>query len=222
MNILPKIFGTIALFGVFLFLSVTTVSAATLSLSPTSGSVTSTTPVTLTITLDTASAKTDGTDIRLVFDPAKLQAVDPISPGTIYGTYPAKTIDNTSGKVVVSGIAEIGKPYTGKGTFATVQFKAVSGATGTGTVAIDFTQGSTTDSNVAENGTNKDVLTSVQNATLTIGGGVVVVPPATGGSPSATPRTLPDTAFGGPLAMLFGSGASLVSLGFWGLRRRFF
>src|SRR3989344_3849404 len=106
MKILPKLLGTTALFGVFLTFFATTVSAATLSLSPTSLSVTSTTPVTLTITLDTAGAKTDGTDARLVFDPSKLQAVDPITAGTIYSTYPAKTIDNTSGKVVISGIAE--------------------------------------------------------------------------------------------------------------------
>lgn len=156
------------------------VSSATLAVSPASGSFIAGTPFDVGVYLNTNGASVDGVDIKLNYEPAKLEA-QTITPETsIFPDFPTKTINATTGKVTVSATAAVGSPYsnTTATKMVTVRFKPlVAGST---TLTFDFTSGATTDSNVVENQTNLDILTAVTNGTYTLAAtsGGVVPPPA--------------------------------------------
>jgi hypothetical protein len=132
------------------------------------------------VLLNTGGAVTDGVDVTLFFDPGVLQASG-ITAGSIYPSYPSRQID-PSGQVDVSGTASPGVTFEGIGTVATVTFTVLANAPlGLTQVRFDFdpaNPGKTTDSNIAEHGTAREVLSSVTNATLTIGGGSCANPVA--------------------------------------------
>lgn len=119
---------------------------------------------TVNILVDTGGRNTDGTDVILNFDPKTLSA-DKVTSGTIYPNYPVNSVD-PAGRVSLSGITSVDKSFSGAGVLGTVTFKAVS--LGKTTVALDFSLGNTTDTNVIESKTTKDVLTKVDNLTLQI------------------------------------------------------
>lgn len=172
------------------------VLAATLSLSPISGTFNKGCPVTLDINLDTTGVDTDGTDAILFYDNTRLTAIsiDTDLSQKIYSDYPGSNIDDATGKVTVSGLASVSTPFNGKGTLAKVNFTVKEAApTGITQVKFDFSPGGkTTDSNVVQRGTVADVLSSVTNGNYTIGTGVcagagapVVILPKTGGNQGA-------------------------------------
>lgn len=147
--------------------------AATLSLSPSSGTFNRGCSFTLTINVDTAGAQTDGTDAIVRFDPTRVSATN-VNPGSIYNDYPGTNIDST-GKITISGLASVSTPFQGSGTLATLDFSVPSVApAGATALTFDFDSSDptkTTDSNVVERNTVKDVLTSVTNGNYTIGTG---------------------------------------------------
>lgn len=147
--------------------------AATLSLSPSSGTFNRGCSFTLGINLDTAGAQTDGTDAILNFDPTRVSATT-ITPGTIYSDYPGTNIDST-GKITISGLASVAQPFAGSGVLATLAMTVPANApTGVTQVTFDFdplNPTKTTDSNVVERSTVRDVLASVTNGSYTIGTG---------------------------------------------------
>lgn len=153
-------------------------SAATLSLSPSSGTVNAGSTLEVKILLDTTGATTSGTDAYIRFDPSVFQVVDAntavegvqILPGSLYSQTSYNVTDNASGKISFSGSKSGGSPgYSGSGTLATVTLQAVKDATGS-EVTFDFTSGSTTDSNVIDQSSSDDVLTAVTNAKYTVSG----------------------------------------------------
>lgn len=204
---------------------------ASLTFSPSSGTMTVGQDFNVAIQLATSGAQTDGTRALVNYDADKLE-VRAISDG-VYETYPTKTWE--SGVITISGLAPINGPYySGSGTLATITFRPK--ATGTTSLSFDYTAGSTTDSNVAEHGTNADILTSVGTATFTIQSGSTGVNPTSTPTPTsastgatATPTTaavgapaadsLPDAGLplGTWLMALF--GATLLSTGSLLLRR---
>jgi len=139
---------------------------ASLSLSPASGDFTltlaSTYPV--GIVVDSGGKSVDGVDVIINFDPKKVQVVNPqITTSTMFTQFPANKVDNTKGQIVFSGLTFNPKPVSGiMGTF---QIKPL--VKGEVTLNFDFALGATTDSNIAENGTAKDVLGSVVSARYT-------------------------------------------------------
>lgn len=148
--------------------------AASLSLSPTSGTFNKGCNFSLQIILDTGPAQTDGTDAIVTYDQSKFTATS-ISSGSIYPDYPGNNIDDTTGKLTVSGLASVSSPFTGKGTLATVNF-TVKETAGPGVSQVKFVfdgndKSNTTDSNVVERGTVADVLSSVVNGNYTVGTG---------------------------------------------------
>lgn len=160
---------------------------ATLSLSPSTGTFNKDCAFSLGIVLDTGGAQTDGTDAILIYDSARVSATS-VTKGTIYEDYPGTNVDDATGKVVVSGLASVTSPFSGKGTLATVNFTVKSNATvGATQIKFDFDpndRAKTTDSNVVQRGTVVDVLSSVVNGNYTIGTGSCVSPspsPARGG-----------------------------------------
>lgn len=140
-------------------------TTGTLSLSPALGNYTfsanQTYPV--GIVVDSKNTAIDGVDVIIKFDPKKAA----VSPNSLVATglferVVVSQIDNTAGVVRFSALTFSPKPATG--IAATFNFKAL----GAGTVGFtfDFTPGATTDSNIAEHGTAKDILSKVENATF--------------------------------------------------------
>ncbi len=119
------------------------------------------------VQIDTSGKKTDGTDLLLHFDPKALDASPAaIIKGTIYGEYPVTTVDTKNGIISISGISSLSKEYSGTGLFATINFTAKT--KGQTSILVDFTPNLTTDSNIVETGTGKDILEQVANLSLTI------------------------------------------------------
>lgn len=230
--------------GLYLLLAVAfpaSAFASTLSVSPTSGTVNKGCDFTVTINLDTQNSATDGTDAILLFNNTIFTAKT-ISSGTIYPDYPGNAVDNTNGKVTVSGLASVSQAFTGSGTLATVTFGVNQAApTGAGTIKFDFDSNNltkTTDSNVVERGTIKDTLLSVTDGNYTIGSGActsttpaagtsggTTLTSGTGTSQGATTvpgstgiaKTLPDSALEGPALIFSILGGLLVVVGLVGL-----
>lgn len=231
--ILKKITALIVA-GFFFALSPAYAYAATLSLAPSSGQMNKGCDVTVTIELDTQGAQTDGTDVILTYNPAVLtiQQSD-ITNGKVYADYPGNSVDAATGKVSISGIAQVAEAFSGKGTFATLKFKVNPAANGTATLKFDFdpnNKSKTTDSNVVERGTIADVLTSVTDGSYTIGSGScaqgigapgsgtttlpVSNPIASGGS---LPTSLPESGILDNTILVASVGTLLVILGIAGI-----
>ena len=179
--------------SVFLATTPSLALAATLSLSPASGTFNKGCPVTLDIILDTGEADTDGTDAILIYDSSKFTATTINTDLTpkIYSDYPGSNIDEASGKVTVSGLASVSSAFKGKGTLAKINF-TVKETAGTGATMVKFDfdpndKTKTTDSNVVERGTVSDVLSAVTNGNYTIGTGACGV--GTTPAPSILPKT---------------------------------
>ncbi|OGE30714.1 hypothetical protein A3C59_03290 [Candidatus Daviesbacteria bacterium RIFCSPHIGHO2_02_FULL_36_13] len=170
----------------WLLVSPAAVLAASLSLSPASGTFNKGCNFSLQIVLDTGSAQTDGTDAIVTYDQSKFSATS-ISSGSIYPDYPGNNIDDTTGKLTVSGLASVSSPFTGKGTLATVNFTVKENAgPGVSQMKFDFNANdktNTTDSNVVERGTVADVLSSVVNGNYTIGSGTTCAAATTSTTP---------------------------------------
>jgi hypothetical protein len=173
--------------AISLFAFVNFADAATLILSPSSGTFTAGQSFNVNINLDTTGQTVDGVDLySLHFNPAILQVNDAnasasgvqITPGTLLSQTLTNTVNNTSGTIIFSQVTTGGVHYTGSGILATISFRAV--ANGTSAVSFDFTPGSTADTNAAGGGTDR--LTSVTNGSFTVTGGV---------NPPPTPPTPP-------------------------------
>lgn len=135
---------------------------ASLALSPSSGNYLfdNTTTYPVGIVIDSGSKIIDGLDAVINFDPAKAQVVDAkISPTTLFEEFPLNSVDNKKGQIKFSALTFKAKPATGiAGTF---KFKPL--VKGEINFTFYFIPGATTDSNVAEHGTAKDILGSVTN-----------------------------------------------------------
>lgn len=149
--------------------------AATMSLSPSSGSHAASSTFEVKILLDTGGATTAGADANIQFDPSVLQVVDANSgtsgtqvlPGTLYSQTSFNSVDNTTGLIDFSGAKTSSSGgYKGSGTLATITFQAVK-ATSSTPVTFKFTSGETTDSNVSD-ADGKDLLTAVTDGAYTI------------------------------------------------------
>lgn len=169
-----KIFFVIFSFFIFnsVFPSPAYAQQATLSLSPSSGAFNRNCSFALDVNINTGGGQTDGTDAIIVYDPSRFSATS-ITNGTVYPEYPGNNIDDTNGKITISGLASVTSAYSGSGKLATINFsvkdKATSGAT---QITIDFdpqNKTKTTDSNVVQRGTIADILNSVVNGNYTVG-----------------------------------------------------
>lgn len=157
------------------FVAPTFALAATLSLSPSTGSFTVGNVITVQIQVNTQGSASDGVDVRyLNFNPSLLQAIDEnallsgvqITAGSLMLNTPTNNVDNVAGRVTFSQVPTGGTTFANSAsqTLATVRFTVV----GSGTAAVTFshTPGSTSDSNVASGGS--DLLTAVTNGSYTL------------------------------------------------------
>lgn len=143
-----------------------TEEVATLALSPGSGDYTfsPTASYPVGIVVDSGGKSVDGVDVIVNFDPKKVMVVNTqVSTTTMFEQFPLNQVDNVRGQIRFSALTFSPKPVVGiVGTF---QVRPL--VKGEVTLSFDFTPGASTDSNVAEHGTAKDVLGSVTNATYT-------------------------------------------------------
>jgi len=145
-------------------------NAATLSLSPSSGSYSLGQIFTVKILLNTIGKKIDGVDIfSLNYDPAYLEVQDEnsgtsgiqILPGSLMPMTLANSVDISTGKIIFSQITAGGTTFsnnTGQ-TLTTIRFKVLKESDTS--VYFDFIENGTTETNIASGGL--DILSTVTN-----------------------------------------------------------
>ena len=169
-------FTSIAVVAVFFVFTAVSANAATLQISPSTGTQLVVSVFTVTLLLDTESAGADGVDVHyLRYDPAFLEVQGTtITSGTLFPNTNTNAVNAQIGAIDFSQVSSGGSQFTGQGALATIQFKALKA--GTTNLTLDFTPNATTDTNVSSFGS--DVLASVTNAQFTITAGQ---PPPDGG-----------------------------------------
>lgn len=114
-----------------------------------------------------STSTTDGADLIIRYDPLALDLVpsgtNAAAAGTIYQDYPANSAEN--GVITLSGVS-LSSGFSGSGIFGTLNFTAKG--PGKTKVSLDFTPGSTTDSNITESSTGHDILKVVNSLEVTI------------------------------------------------------
>lgn len=142
------------------------VQAASFKLDPEVVSTESGKEFDINVFIDTGKVKTDGADIVLKYNAEILEVLE-IIPGESYPSYPIK--EAVDGTIKITGLADSSGPFfSGNELFATVKFKAKFG--GEETINIEFTNDSTTDSNIAVHKKGTDALTEIGESILYIGG----------------------------------------------------
>ena len=123
--------------------------------------------VPISILVNTAGRKTDGTDLILYFDNRILEATNgAIKKGLVYGEYPVTEVDSKNGVIKISGVSKIGQDgFSGSGILANLSL--IARGVGKTVLKVDYTAGRTTDSNVVETKSAKDTLGQVNNLDLT-------------------------------------------------------
>lgn len=215
--------------------------SGSLSLEPSSGTFNKGCSFSVAVVIDTGGAETDGTDAIIFYDASRFSITSSsiTSSTSTYADFPGNNVDESGGKITISGLASVSTPFKGRGTLATLQFGVKADApTGATQIKFDFdpyNKGKTTDSNIVERNSIADVLNSVVNGSYTIGTGAcaAVSPtprPGIGGptatvsatpkvtaSPTPTPAALPGggtVEFTATLAII---GGILTVLGILGL-----
>lgn len=127
----------------------------------------------ITVSVNISSdKKTDGTDLLITYDPKLLsvekigQTGQPVIVGTIYNDYPLNGLDAKAGRITVSGITDTSGGVLTDGLFGSVVFVAKN--PGPAKISLEFSPGSTADSNVTESGSGKDVLEKVEGLEINI------------------------------------------------------
>ena len=149
-----------------MFLMPAIAGAATLSVSPSSQSVNAGDTFAVTVNLDTQNASVDGVDLRYLNYNSNLLQAQSVTPGNLMPMTLANSVDNNLGRITFSQVSAGGSKYKGSGVLATITFKAL--AAGSANLSFNYTNGNTTDSNVAAAGA--DVLSAVVNGSYTISG----------------------------------------------------
>lgn len=123
--------------------------------------------VSVVVMIDTGSYTINGVDLIVRFDPKILEIpTTGLTKGKIMDEYPLISADAKTGLVSISGISNLKNGFTGKGQFALINFRAK--ASGKTSLIIDFVKNSTSNSNLVELNTSKNILDAVTNLELTI------------------------------------------------------
>jgi Sec-independent protein translocase protein TatA len=178
-----------------LFFTAFTASAATLSLSPSTGVYTAGSTFTASVKVNTNGAAINAADGTLTFNPKEITVLG-VSKGAIFNLWTAEpAYSNSAGTITFSGGSPTG--YTGSGgTVISITFKANAA----GSPKVSFSKGSV----LAADGKGTNVLTTMNGGSFTIAAAGVspepeeieyeYVPPAnTPGAPIVESSTHPDS-----------------------------
>lgn len=123
--------------------------------------------VRVSVVIGTGGKSVDGADLIVSYDPKILEATSGgLVKGKIFDEYPLLSLDEKKGLISISGINSVKKGFAGTGQFASLVFKAKS--SGKANLKIQFEKDSTTDSNLVESSSSKDILEVVDNLELQI------------------------------------------------------
>lgn len=120
--------------------------------------------VTVDINLSSGS-RVDGADLVINYDP-KILSAELVVAGAIFRDFPSNKVDEKLGRITVSGITDQIGGVLADGLFGSVEFMAKK--VGTARVSVEFTPGSTADSNLTESGTGQDILEKVNDLEINI------------------------------------------------------
>jgi hypothetical protein len=125
--------------------------------------------ISVSVRIFTGGHPTDGTDLVLKYDPQILDAsgLNFFRKGNVYPDYPITTVDPNAKTIQISGITSLSQSgFNGAGVFAILNFKAK--AAGKTSLMVDFQKDRTTDSNIIESQSAKDILGAVTNLDLNV------------------------------------------------------
>lgn len=123
--------------------------------------------VAVTVDINTGGKRIGGADLIIRFDPKVLEATPAgLLAGPTFDEYPLKFVDAKNGLISISGISSSGNGFSGSSLFATLNFRAK--AAGTTPLTVEYQKDSTTDSNLVEISSSKDILENVRNLQLTV------------------------------------------------------
>lgn len=211
------IIGSIGLIGfIGLICPNKTYAAASLSLSPATASKAVNDTFNVDIILDTGGEAISGATAIITYDTTKLQVqdnvsvIDPacttsvnITPGSIFSTPLTNCVDSSASTIRFDS-GSLGTAYTGRGTMATISFRAL--AAGNAAVNFTFNPSSTTNTSlVAAAASPTNILTTVNNGVYTIG---------TTTTTTTTTTTPPVTGALENTLMAIGAGVFFILTGF--------
>jgi hypothetical protein len=182
---------------------------ANITLSPSTKTIAVNEFVDASVILDTGGAASSGSDFILVWSPAsalEIQEASHVSYGsTQLFTSNTPSRDNTNGKVIsISTMSVATSTFSGKGTLATIKFKAK--AAGTVTLTFECASGSRSDTNVWSSGSD------IINCDQTTGAKWTITPAGTVTTPAPTSRSIGATGSAETKGGLPNSGAFEVTL----------
>ncbi len=120
--------------------------------------------------MDVSGAAADGLDLVIKYDPTALEVVNAQAPmvlGQAFPNYPDNSADLESGLITVSAVSTPDSPgFSGQTVLGSISFKAKK--LGNTSLTLDYTKGSTKDSNIVETTTGDDILNKVTNLDIKI------------------------------------------------------
>ena len=150
----------------FIAVAQKTVLAASFKFSPNSITSSINCDESLSLLVNTEGKKSNAADIEILYNPSLVQVVS-VEPGDAYAFYIENSINSTTGKIHLAA-ASITNPLEGEKNFAVIHYKLLQYTAEKVNFDINFTGiGKTLDSNIAEDATSLDILSSVQNASIT-------------------------------------------------------
>jgi len=199
-------------FFFFLFPIFLSASAASLQLDPVTVSTPSGETFEIKVNVDAGTDNVKSADAWISYDPTVLQA-ETVTDGTFFSAVNKDL--STSGKAYVSGMVDDPtKPVTGKGTIATITFKALTD--GTDTLKFDCVAGSTNATSfiIKADSADTNVMVCTENGTsaITVGSGVNTTPTVEpSGEP--TPSILPKSGIFDNVVKFAVPGTALLLIG---------
>lgn len=164
-------------------------TGAKLAITPNSGKFGVGGQYTVYVVLSTDQSDTNAIDVKLKFDPSIIKIIDSDTsqPGIqvepnfeAFKTYLVNSVNNSTGEITITALSydkSENRPtvsFRGKQNIAGIKFEALKSINSTPLNFI-FEKGLSTDSNVADSKTNKDILSSVENANYEITSANLVV-----------------------------------------------
>lgn len=126
--------------------------------------------VSVSVSVDSGGHLLDGIDLIVRFDPKILEASrSGMIRGKIFDEYPYSLVDTKNGLIAISGINSVKKGFKGTGQFAILNLRVKEvKAPVTTSLTVDFKKDSTTNSNLVETDTSKNILEQVGNLELNV------------------------------------------------------
>lgn len=198
--ILPRFWFCLLI--VFLFLFAQTTHAATLQMSPSSGSYSAGQTFTTTVKVQPSGQNINAVEATLKFDPKFLSVVSVSKDGSAFSLWTVEpTFSNSAGTINFGGGSP--KPFSAVSNLINVTFRTVADGSGT----VNFSTASV----LAADGKGTDVYQTSSGATYTVAAGTT---PTTPPKPTETPKpTTPTTDDKKDEALIFGDPPRAPEIG---------